>query len=307
MKPLLALAAIPCRWAGAIVLGAVLAMAGDARAETRTRSSAPPTPAELRVDLAAVPVVEVAPRPAFVRVATDSMGFSLPERERSSGRAVDHSSGPIARWAKPKDASALSVVRTNSLSYPDQHQAHNWLRFYHANPDVPAYTTSCGRGDPGPRSVESFTLARRADGSFHYVYHHVWFDFATCKGILLRHFDTPVTPIASGLAFAYRSKCAGCGEGSRERLHLVLPTSIRARVTSETGQFSYWTYMTEAVEASIEQGGSATFDFTFEGSGVRLWNALLPKPLPLVQTTQLRLEMVRGHRQTLPVMTGSVR
>lgn len=187
-----------CPWSTPCALVAVLLAACPSRA-------APPDP-DL-VDVAGLPLVEVLPDPVYGPL------LALPADERARAQALDYSAGPIARWARPAERAALSVVIARNAYHPDDHEAQGWFRFTQGNPEVPPISASCGRGAHQDRVVDTYQLAPGPGGSMRYAHDHASFDFATCKGRLVRHHETPVLPLAGGLVYAYRTRCAGCGEG----------------------------------------------------------------------------------------------
>jgi hypothetical protein len=241
------------------------------------------------LDIERIPQIEVLPRVAYKKKED-----GLPEAERAAGQPIDWSRGPVARWSSSfSQPASASVVISVHLNHPDRHSAQGWLRFFQTNPEVPAMTANCGYGADTERPVDSYTLARRPDGSFHYVHMHAWLNYATCKGLLLRSFDAPVVPIAGGLGYAYRSRCPRCKPGETESLHVITASMDRGNVTADRGKFQYWTSLIDHIEIPIDPGTGSTLTAQFSSETVARWKPVAPRPLP-TRPMSLRMEVTRA-------------
>lgn len=265
----------------------------------------------LDLDLAKVPVVAVTPDVAFVRAPKSEWGTGwAPAAAELEAPVVDFGRSPRARMVEPRRAGNLSVVRTNALDYPGVHEAQGWLRFFQSDASAIPFTFNCGRGDALDRSIESFTLAPQPDGTARFLYRHAWVDLSTCRGRMLRSWDVGAVPVAGGLAFAYRTSCERCAPGKKEQLHLVTGTPRSVTLRGGSSRFTYFTWVTEAVEISIEEGVSASYAGTFDAAAVVELNRALTHaatPPPVTGTTTLRVEIVRALGDPLPVANVFVR
>src|SRR5439155_817085 len=63
-----------------------------------------------------------------------------------------------------------------------------------------------------------------------------WYDVEHKRGVETHHVQARAVPIANGLFLAFRTSCAACSPGWRERLHVVGPGSVGAADGDASGQ-----------------------------------------------------------------------
>ena len=238
------------------------------------------------------PPVDVLPAPVY-DARWETLGPDVPAPLETSAPAIDWSAGPLARRAGMTIGPAsVAIVMTESLYHPGDVRSRGWQRFFQDNPEAPALTVSCGRGDDVYRAMESFQLGPGPDGAMRYAHQTAWFNQMRCKGRLLRSVEARPEPLAGGLVYAYRTRCARCAEGAREVLHLVIPAVVSVSLLGD-GAWVYWSRIVDHVSFSIEPGASGTLSATFDGEAIAGWNRVAPSPLP-VRETRLRVEITRA-------------
>lgn len=247
-----------------------------------------------QIDVARVPTVTIEPDPIYENQ-------TLTAAERAAGRPIDYGRDPIARFAKPGERAAAAVIRARSLMHPDSHGAHGWTRFLQSNWAAPAVSFNCGRGEDLDRAVDTWRLAPGAGGAMVYSYDHAWFNFARCRGLLLRHYETPTLPVFGGLAYVYRTSCPRCAPEARHRLHLVSSAVDSGRITSGGGRFEYATYKFNHVYLPLAPGESATYNAFFSDSALVGWNQVVPAPLA-VRDRRLRVEVSWAKGEAAPTV-----
>jgi hypothetical protein len=271
---------------------------------TVAHASSSPDPDE--IDVASLPLLEVLPAPRF-ELHDETKGDSwehwwmLSHAEKEASKPIEWDRGPRAHWAKGKGTASIGVVITRDLDRPDHHQAQGWLRFLQANAEAPAMTVNCGWGSNLDRAVEAYRLEPREGEAHRYTHQYAWFNYATCKGRLLRSYETEVRSIANDLAFAYRSRCAACGDGTREVLNIVLPSVHGTDLTSDGGRYTYWTYILNHVSIPITRGAASSFVARIPSESIAVWNRALRSPLP-VEPARLRVELSWGTREPKPLL-----
>ncbi|MDI1479506.1 hypothetical protein [Polyangium sp. y55x31] len=255
---------------------------------------------ELR--LAEIPSVEAEPDVVWKDQHYDEKGKPrpLPDIERSR-LAADWSGLPRPRWTNEKGHAA--VVRIRNLYHPDDHQANQWLRYLQSD-DTSPIAMACGPDTGEPRGVDTYLLeASRPEGP-RYTVLEAWLDGRTCKGLALRRYQAAVKPLAGGLAYAYRTSCARCSAAESATLHVVIPSGFSS---SATGGFRYWTYLMEHLELPLGPGTSGSLQAFVEGASIRAWNHVVPKPLPIVNVAELRIETSFAVGEDEPTIVLAIR
>ncbi|MDC0740369.1 hypothetical protein [Polyangium mundeleinium] len=268
-----------CLVASALLLGFSFGVgASSARADEPYRFH------DLR--LSEIPSVEAEPDVAWLTERFNAnFGLGprpLPDSERSRP-AADWSGLPRPRLTN--DHGHAAVVRIRNLYHPDSHQSNQWLRYLQSD-DASPIAMACGPDTGEPRGVDTYLLeASRPEGP-RYTVVETWLDGKSCKGLVLRRYQTAVKPLAGGLAYAYRTHCATCSPAQSETLHVVIPTAMSSRAT---GGFRYWTYLMEHLELPLGLGTSGSLRARIEEASIRSWNRVVPRPLPIADV-ELRIE-----------------
>ncbi len=281
------------RIAAVTVALAAISFAGTSRADAPWHEVDP-------LDLKTVPVVDLTPAPKFERVSRggNDHDWVLAAAEHDKARPFAPPEGQRARYEEPMRGGNLSVIVNDNLDFPTR---NGLMKFFQENPSAEAMSANCGLGPDVFQSVRSYALSHAADGGFVFTHRQAWFDYVPCKGELLRSYETKLTPIAGGLAFAYRTSCPRCEEGKRERLQVITPTALSLQTGTKEGEVVYWTFGTILSTFPIEPGKSTSFEAKFENSAITTWNRVLDKPLPTPPFTSLRIEFTRGEKDPLPI------
>jgi hypothetical protein len=130
---------------------------------------------------------------------------------------------------------------------------------------------------------------------------HGWFNYATCRGAELRHHETAVVPVAGGLAYAYRSRCQGCGEATGlVLLNLVMPKAY-GYLNAPEGAWVYWTRLISHVAVLLAPGSAGSISVRMEPEAIAVWNRVAPTPFP-VRTHRLRVEVTFAHDDAEPTV-----
>jgi hypothetical protein len=257
------------------------------------------------LDLARVGRAVIPREPRFVPDARTAEGVSPARAELEGAASFDLGAATPARLHEPRRDGALALVEVENFFDPTRPDVQ---RFWQENPrDAEPMTASCGRSEPraeAERSARSWLLAPRGDGTMRLSYRHAWFDFGRCGGALLRAYDVTATPIAGGRAFVWITSCPSCAPGERERLHVAMPAPNELRTN---GRVDYRSWVTYGASASIEPGTAATFQFRAENEGVRTFGRLLHRAPETPPFTSIRVDVVRGLEDPLPVVAVFVR
>ncbi|TKC99574.1 hypothetical protein [Polyangium fumosum] len=253
------------------------------------------------IRLAEIPSLEAESAVVWETKHYDTFGdpSPLPDVERSRP-AADWSGLPRPRLTNEKGHAA--VVRLRNLYHPDSHQSNQWLRYLQSD-DASPIAMACGPDMGGPRGVDTYLLeASRLEGP-RYTVVETWLDGKTCKGLALRQYQTTVKPLAGGLAYAYRTRCATCSPAQSETLHVVIPTAMSS---SATGGFRYWTYLMEHLELPLGPGTSGSLRAGIEAGSIRAWNRVVPRPLPIADV-ELRIETSFALGEDEPTIVLAIR
>jgi hypothetical protein len=196
----------------------------------------PVAPVALR--LADLPLVEVTPRPVDTQRPGPNVAapgepsreiFIAPGCSRVSVR--NHSVGEITvGW----------------FSLPIAPQSGGGVQIQQGGDGHDRYTLASWR-----------TLDRAPGGALLYRETHAWFDMITCKAFEVRHVEVLAQPIASGLGYAFRTRCPSCKVTEIDALHLITPGS-----GWDSSAF-------EHSEIALGQGRSTTRLMTFGNTSIR--------------------------------------
>jgi hypothetical protein len=227
--------------------------------------------------------------------------LAFPEAERASAQPIDYRNGPLARIAGPSDHAGIAVVIARSKQNTRDQQAQDWMRFLQGNPEVSPLSLGCAGGGDAERAFDAYVLGPGPDGSMRYRHTHGWFNYARCRGHVLRHHETPVVPIAGGLAYAYRSRCQGCGEATGLILLNVVMPKAYGSLSSGEGKFEYWTRLVSHAALLLAPGSASSLSVRFEPEAIAVWNRVAPSPLPL-RTHRLRVEATFARGDAEPTV-----
>src|SRR5262249_36646159 len=143
------------------------------------------------------------------------------------------------------------------------------LRFFQKN-DAEPITAACNRGPShGPRSVRTVALSHDGRGGMRVAARHAWFDLGTCKGTLLRAYDTQATAIANGLLFVYRTSCARGARGERGVARPLMPGLREASSPGADGRREGGRGMIAPARVSLERD-VVSFEGRYAGDAGRI-------------------------------------
>lgn len=160
-----------------------------------------------RVDLAALPVVEVGPvsAPAELPAALPegSPGDVIVLKKKGSGRRVS---------VQGFEAGVIQIGRSFPAAIGRQSEG--------------GVAGACGDGAKGEgvRAL-SYEAIRRVDpnGAIELVWARGLLDAATCRAVIVDRRSARPVHVGGGVVYAFRTRCPSCAEASREVLHVLTP------------------------------------------------------------------------------------